>query len=246
MTQDSIIVALQGKALGAETLAGRENTLRGIIATVYQMKRQSISEEALDGEVRSFEPRLAADFRHLTLQEVRIALEAGICGEYGTATVPNVANFLQWVAIYSRSAERASAKETLARRNASLAARVSTIDRAEIDRKNAEALASSPAEAYATYCREGRRGFVFPQFLSRCVYDPLREKIANWWRTQQNRDVMKATIEADAARAFREFSKQNATLFRTDGVNAAGLEDFRKAEYVFRYFGNIKAQGATI
>lgn len=246
MTQDSIITALQGKALGAESLAQRENTLRGIIATVYQMKRMSLSEETLDGEVRSFGPRLAADFRHLTLQEIRIALEAGICGEYGTATVPNVANFLQWVAIYNRSAERASAKETLTRRNASLAARVSTIDRAEIDRKNAEALRTSPHEAFEEYRREGRKAFRLPQYVARCVYDGARSLINDWWQSLTEKGPMKAAIEAEAVKQYRAFSKKNDTTFRIDGVNAAGLDDFRKAEYVYAYFNHLQASGLAI
>lgn len=234
---------MQGQKIGTVGLTEKEAAIRQYIETCYAMKHQNISADEIGIEASNIENSVSHSFAHLTLGEVRLALEAGIVGEFGSNQA-NPANFLTWITAYNKCADRATACEILARRQSARdAAMAHYIDREEEERRNAENYKVEPGRAFNCYKAEGRNGFLFPQNLSRNVYKPLRPQIAEWMQGLPDKKERLAAFKADALAMLKEKFKQS---WKVSGENALVFDDCYKAEIVFGYFDYLISKGATI
>lgn len=241
MTQEEIVKAMcDGKPLGSIDLGTKEVALRSYIDKIYQMKGMEQKGDRLNIETGTLENKLSHAYTHLTLAEVRLALEAGVTGEFkDVSTVPNVANFLSWVAFYNRCADRADAlkvarsrKDAEDRRNSQLVANEMAA------RLNAQAFEQEPAKAYAKYLAEGREGFTLPQYIANVVYEGLI-------RHGKMQKVSNETMEAAKFAAKKAMTKQLPISVKLGGVNAVTEQSYIRQELVFRYFETLKNAGRT-
>lgn len=241
MTQEEIVKAIStGKPLGSIDLGSKEAALRNYIEKVYQMKGMEQKGDRLRIEVGTLEDKLSHAYAHLTLAEVQLALEAGVTGEFkDVSTVPNVANFLSWVAFYNRCADRADAlKVARSRRDAEEMRNARFVADEMAARLNAQAFEDEPNKAYAKYLAEGREGFTLAQYLDKVVYEGLI-------RHGKMQKVTPETMEEARAAARKAMTKELPTSIKLGGVNAVTEQSYIRQELVFRYFETLKNAGRT-
>lgn len=241
MTTQEIITAMKAMSpIGQCSLTQKEDCCRMYIEDVYKMKNMRRDKEQIGAESRTLEQKLTTSYPHLTLAEVRLAMEAGVTGQFNDlSTVPNMANMIAWIAFYNRSSERAFAQQQYKGTRDIAQAIASRIEREQkASELNARALSEEPEKAYSTYLKEGRNGFVLPQYISEVVYPGLI-------RMGKMKNISKETLDKCRSYAEVQAKREMPQLAKFGGVNSVTMETYTKREIVFRYFEALKTSGRT-
>ena len=113
ITFDEIREAMQGTPCGSILEEKRRATFRQIIERTFALRNYEPGETELDDTVAELDEKVGRAYRHLTPSEIRLALEAGIVGDYGGDKRPNAANILGWVSTYASGELRRSAIQSM-------------------------------------------------------------------------------------------------------------------------------------
>lgn len=114
MNSTTVINALKGTRVSSYTPEARRPILLSVVKSLYKLKSMDDEKDLKAMEItRVLESKLVNDFGYLTMEEVRIALEAGVCGDFETNTAINIGNICNWLKCYIRSDARTEAKRIL-------------------------------------------------------------------------------------------------------------------------------------
>lgn len=104
---------MNGKRLGAMTPELTKEAIGTVLTDLYILAGY---DPQLTDQVDDLAKDLRESFRHLTVEEVRLAGKAGIAGELGDIRRPSYAAIMRWVEAYNRSAQVADARKIIANR----------------------------------------------------------------------------------------------------------------------------------
>lgn len=157
MTTQEIIAARAAKNVASLDTATRASALEGTLKKLYAMKGYSLADaEAEVGiAVQELNTRLVIRWPYLTMGEVLLALEAGICGEYTSDKRLSVANYITWLNAYAKSDERREAMETLSRQKPKPKGLLS---KANIQAMNERAIVDGVKKAWQSFQETGEIG----------------------------------------------------------------------------------------
>lgn len=115
MNAERIKEALSGIKVSAYDTNERAVILTPVMKSLFLMKgmdgEKYISQ--LDEMTKMLNDRLAESFPTLTMDEVKLALEAGICGDFDVPTSISISNILGWLKAYRVCDARREAKASL-------------------------------------------------------------------------------------------------------------------------------------
>lgn len=238
MNNEEIKEAMRCRTIGQTNMDERRTFISAAIRDCYAMKHQSIDDSTLSFETGKLEDKLSHTYPYLTCREVKLALEAGVCGELdGVGSVTNIANMINWIAAYARSSERSNALAEAKADKIEQEYKSSLIIKKQ---KIAEYNRTEPAKMFADYRAKGRTQYIhdltFPQYVA-TVYDAIKDHIRQWSRTL---DIKAKTAEwtDKAAKEMRRRTGRKDKLadIINQGANNATLRDYCKAECLYDYF----------
>lgn len=104
---------MNGNRLGSMTPESVKAAVAAVLTDLYVLAGY---DPQLTDQVDDLAKDLRNSFRHLTVEEVRLAGKAGIAGELGDIRRPSYAAIMRWVEAYDRSAQVADARKIIANR----------------------------------------------------------------------------------------------------------------------------------
>ena len=110
---NNIETAMNGNRLGSMTPESVKAAVAAVLTDLYVLAGY---DPQLTDQVDDLAKDLRNSFRHLTVEEVRLAGKAGIAGELGDIRRPSYAAIMRWVEAYDRSAQVADARKIIANR----------------------------------------------------------------------------------------------------------------------------------
>lgn len=110
---NNIETAMNGKRLGSMTPELTKEAVSTVLSDLYVLAGY---DPQLTDQVDDLAKDLRNSFRHLTVEEVRLAGKAGIAGELGVIRRPSYGAIMWWVEAYDRSAQVADARKIIANR----------------------------------------------------------------------------------------------------------------------------------
>ena len=158
MTRNEIIEARRGRALKSLAYADRKDAVRRIVVRLYSLKAENPSghQDTIGRCAAELEERVAKAFPSCTVEELSLAMEAGIRGEWTKDTRIYPANLLTWLTNFATSPERLAAireHEREEQRRREYDAMNPSLE--ERNRLNDEFRQNAPKRAWENYQREG-------------------------------------------------------------------------------------------
>lgn len=158
MTRNEIIEARRGRPLKAMPYADRKDAVRRIVVRLYSLKAENPSghQDTIGRCAAELEERVAKAFPSCTVEELALAMEAGIRGEWTKDTRIYPANLLTWLNNFATSPERLNAireREREEQRQREYDAMNPSSE--ERRRLNDEFRQNGPGRAWENYLREG-------------------------------------------------------------------------------------------
>lgn len=102
ITYDEVVLARRGTPCGSIGDQERRAILTDILARTYGLLNYEPGLTEIDDTVAELDAKISSAYRHLTPEEIRLALEAGSVGDYGqTNRKPIPANILSWVSTFA-------------------------------------------------------------------------------------------------------------------------------------------------
>lgn len=158
MTRYEIIEARKTARLRDMHYSERKEAVRGVVFRLYGLKGEDPRGhlDLVDRCAAELEERCAKAFPTCTLGEVKLAMDAGIRGEWGKNTNIYPANLLSWLQSYATSPERREAVKEQEAAEAVERERSEMYPSAEeTARRNDEFRKNGPERAYRNYLRNG-------------------------------------------------------------------------------------------
>lgn len=241
ITTNEIIGARMGvQAFGSLSRDQRRAALDGVLKRLYALKGYSIAEYTqgeIDAQVEEVAKTLEAKWRHLTVGEVWIALQAGVCREYGQDNRLCVSNYIAWLNAYSKSPERREALIEMGQASRTPAPRLSG---GEIALMNERACRQGALESWENYKKRRDLGINLDGWAA-CVCDYLVRK--------GKINPTAQTLE-QVARDTRKSPKANKSIGRLlddlfdKGVNA--MDYAGKRGLLESYYASLLTRGAEL
>lgn len=104
---------MTGQRLGSMTPESTKVAIEAVLTDLFVL---SGYDPQLTDQVDDLAKDLRNSFRHLTVEEIRLAGKAGIAGELGDIRKPSYASIMRWVDAYARSAQLADTRKIMANR----------------------------------------------------------------------------------------------------------------------------------
>jgi len=158
MLRNEIINARKGKRLKDMPYADRKDAVKRIVVRLYALKAENPTGhlDTIDKCAAEIEARCAKAFPTCTVDELQLAMEAGIRGEWSKDTRIYPANLLMWLQFFATSQERLTAirdEEREEQRRREYEAMNPSPE--EVARLNAEFRQNGPRRAWETFLKEG-------------------------------------------------------------------------------------------
>lgn len=112
MNSNEIISAYNAPKIGTISPAELKKGINVIFHEAYALAGSEPVEATIISNTATLSKKVAGCYRHLTLAEVRLAIEYGLSGQLGNRTSLQLANVFGWVETYSKSPERIDAIKT--------------------------------------------------------------------------------------------------------------------------------------
>lgn len=109
----AVKTALQTIRIGAIQETEIRRSLGVIVSRVYALRGMSIEVEDLKFTIRELSQSVSERFPGLSIEEVNIALDKGVKGDYGEYFGLNVVTFLSWIKAYYESDLRIRVQDEL-------------------------------------------------------------------------------------------------------------------------------------
>lgn len=229
VVKEIIDAIVPNKHFGIILIPERKAGLRTICERLYNLKGMEIPN--LDYMVDELEYKIAHSWPILTMPEIKLALEAGIQGEFKkVGSTISVANCIGWISEYFTCDERRAAREKIHYQESLLPAKVSLT---EVYENNLKFELEGPQEAYDTFRREGRT-ILFAGYAA-ALYDALL-KHGKINPTAETRE--RAAREAE--RTMRRTLGHGFASIAQKGANSPVFETYVKQELLYSYFENLK------
>jgi len=158
MTRNEIIEARRGRTLKSLPYADRKDAVRKIVVRLYSLKAENPSghQDTIGRCAAELEERVVKAFPSCTVDELALAMEAGIRGEWTKDTRIYPANLLTWLTNFATSSDRLNAirdheREEQRRREHD----AMNPSAEEVARLNEEFRLNAPKRAWENYQREG-------------------------------------------------------------------------------------------
>lgn len=235
ITKDDIKIARKGaKSLGELDAQDRHDALEGILKRTYALKGYSVEGpivQEVEAILTETEPRISSRHSRLTLGEVALAWEAGVCGDFGADTRITIATLIAWTSKYSQLEERKEAIEELyqeSRPSHLLPAR-------DIEARNRDACRRWALSQWEHYKQHDD--------LEKDLLDGFAVKIYEYLESLHKVNPSEETQRAARLRAekrLKEKGKVNALRLEVATQNAY------KAELLRMYYGSLKARGVEL
>lgn len=228
VVSDIVDARLQNKPIGQVPSSDFESVLRDIVERLFALKGVEYSKTQA-GLIQDEVGYLAAhSYPSLTVPELKMALEAGLSGEFrGVGNTLSVANCIGWVRTYFNCDERRTAVEMIANMRHNNTSELSV---EEINKRNKEVELHEPDKAYQRYLAEGR-SILFAGYAA-IVYDSL---VKHGKMNPSEATIMDAKRQAELS--MRKASGFNKAM---RGANTPLLELYVKQELLYRYFESLK------
>lgn len=256
INRDEIIAAAQAKPLGDSSIriTDRNAALDGFLKRLYSMKGYTVADNVqaeVDLAVRELEDRLVHRYAHLTLGEVWLALDYGIQGEYGKDTRLTVQNYLQWIATYSKRAERQEAIEELNRIRGKEFARkaMPVISAEEQARRNERACKEQLRREWQRFKETGELDMI----TGGCA-----EVLCDYLVQKGKLNARPETMDLAAKRGRARYFRKRSNLFHRYGMmlgiderddskrEQICIEKQTKHELLAMHFESLRARGAEL
>lgn len=240
---------------GVLPMNDREDALDGVLKYLYSLRGYTVADGVqpeIDAAVRVLEDRIAHRFPHLTVDEIRLALEMGITGYFTKDKRMTIANYLDWLEKYNSSRERAEAVDDRINRQKQLtqSQAAALLPAEDIARKNEEAARGAAMKEFARFCEcgcldicvQGYGAMIFDYLLKRGCFNPTDNIIREAYRRSKNHmrgGVRKRGQLATVGDTLRDFNP--------DSAPAQQLLDWStKCELLSMYYGTLKARGMQL
>ncbi len=255
MTTNEILAAMNGPKFGGLAINDKQDALDGVLKYIYSLRGYTVADGVqpeIDAAVRVLDDRLSHRFPHLTIDEVRLALELGVTGYFTKDKRLTIANYLDWLAKYNSSAERAEAVDVRINRKKSLtAAQASSLLPAiDIERKNEEAGREAALREYKVFCDNGGRIGFYLQGYGAMIYDYLLKKGKLNPNDATIREAYRRSKSHLAGGVHRRgilSIGQVASEFNPEKATAEQLLDWStKCELLSMYFSTLRSRGMQL
>jgi len=158
MTRHEITEARKTQQIRDMRYLERKEALKAVVFRLYGLKGEDPRGhmDLVDRCASELEERCAKAFQSCTIGEVKLAMDAGVRGEWGKNTNIYPANLLMWLQSYATSQERKDAireqetADALARERA-----LTTLSAEEVERRNKAFRENGPEMAYQYYLKHG-------------------------------------------------------------------------------------------
>lgn len=158
MTRNEIVSARKGQRLKDMPYQDRKVAVKRIVVRLYSLKAESPSAhmDTIDKCTAELEERVAKAFPTCTVDELQLAMEAGIRGEWTKDTRIYPANLLTWLQNFATSQDRLTAiREDEREQQRRLEYEAMNPSAEEVAKRNAEFRQNGPQRAWENYLREG-------------------------------------------------------------------------------------------
>lgn len=160
MLRNEIINARKGRRLKDLPFADRKDAVKRIVLRLYALKAENPTGhlDTIDKCTAELEERCAKAFPTCTVEELQLAMEAGLRGEWSKDTRIYPANLLMWLQSFATSQERLTAiRDEEREEQRRLEYEAMNPSPEEVARLNAEFSQNGPRRAWETFLQEGWR-----------------------------------------------------------------------------------------
>ena len=158
MTRNEIVSARKGRRLKDMPYLDRKDAVKRIVVRLYSLKAENPSGhmDTIDKCAAELEERVAKAFPTCTVDELQLAMEAGLRGEWSKDTRIYPSNLLMWLQNFATSQERLTAiREEEREEQRRLEFEAMNPPAEEIARPNAEFRQNGPQRAWERFLQEG-------------------------------------------------------------------------------------------
>ena len=158
MIRNEIINARKGRRLKDMPYLDRKDAVKKIVVRLYSLKAENPQGhlDTIDTCASELEERVSKAFPTCTMEELQLAMEAGLRGEWSKDTRIYPSNLLMWLQNFATSSERLAVireDEREQQRQQEYEAMNPSAD--EVARLNAEFRQNGPRRAWENFQREG-------------------------------------------------------------------------------------------
>ena len=253
MTTQEILNALEGPRFGSLPMQDKQDAIDGVLKYLYSLRGYTVADNVqpeIDAAVNVLEDRIAHRWPHLTVNEIRLALELGVTGYYTKDKRLTIANYLDWLGKYNTSPERAEAVDRRMNQQKQLTSQQASrlLPAEDIARRNEEAGRSAALKEYARFCECGRldicvQGYgamIFDYLVKRGNINPTDNIIREAYRRAKTH-TRQATrgVMIRIGDAVRDFNPDTAPVQQL-------LDWSTKCELLTMYYSTLHARGLQL
>ena len=253
MTKNEILAAMNAPKFGSLPMNDKEDALDGVLKYLYSLRGYTVADGVqpeIDAAVHVLEDRIAHRFPHLTVDEIRLALELGVTGYWTKDKRMTIANYLDWLSKYNTSPERAEAVDDRMNRQKTLSANqaAALLPAEDIARKNEEAARSAALREFDRFkqcgrldiCVQGYGAMIYDYLLQRGCLNPSDALIREAYKRSKNH------LRGGVPSRTRRISDVVAD-FVPDKAEASQLLDWStKCELLTMYYSTLHARGMQL
>lgn len=253
MTKNEILAAMNSPKFGSLPMNDKEDALDGVLKYLYSLRGYTVADGVqpeIDAAVRVLEDRIAHRFPHLTVDEIRLALELGVTGYWTKDKRMTIANYLDWLSKYNTSSERAEAVDDRMNRQKTLSANqaAALLPAEDIARKNEEAARSAALREFDRFkqcgrldiCVQGYGAMIYDYLLQRGCLNPSDALIREAYKRSKNH------LRGGVPSRTRRIGDVVAD-FVPDKAEASQLLDWStKCELLTMYYSTLHARGMQL
>lgn len=253
MTKNEILAAMNAPKFCSLPMNDKEDALDGVLKYLYSWRGYTVADGVqpeIDAAVHVLEDRIAHRFPHLTVDEIRLALELGVTGYWTKDKRMTIANYLDWLSKYNTSSERAEAVDDRMNRQKTLSANqaAALLPAEDIARKNEEAARSAALREFDRFkqcgrldiCVQGYGAMIYDYLLKRGCLNPSDALIREAYKRSKNH------LRGGVPSRTRRIGDVVAD-FVPDKAEASQLLDWStKCELLTMYYSTLHARGMQL
>jgi len=253
MTKNEILAAMNSPKFGSLPMKDKEDSIDGVLKYLYSLRGYTVADGVqpeIDAAVRVLEDRIAHRFQHLTVDEIRLALEMGVTGYWTKDKRLTIANYLDWLSKYNTSPERAEAVDERMNRHKSLtqSQAAALLPAEDIERKNEEAGRSAALKEFERFkqcgrldiCVQGYGAMIYDYLLKRGCLNPSDALIREAYKRSKNH--MRGGVQPRQRRIGDVIAD-----FNPERAEASQLLDWStKCELLTMYYSTLQARGMSL
>ena len=256
MTKNEILAAMNAPKFGSLSMNDKQDALDGVLKYLYSLRGYTVADGVqpeIDAAVHVLEDRCAHRFPHLTVDEIRLALEMGVTGYWTKDKRMTIANYLDWLAKYNTSAERAEAVDDKLNRQKTLTANqaAALLPAEDIERKNDEAGRNAALKEFERFkqcgrldiCVQGYGAMIYDYLLKRGCLNPSDALIREAYKRSKNH------LPGGVPQRRNRLQTIGDTIasFNPDRASSDQLLDWStKCELLTMYYSTLHARGMQL